>query len=242
MNHFTIIVTAYNCETWIEKCLGSALDQDYPNFDILVLDAQSTDGTWEAISRFKGLTKTVRNSERKYQVENVRFLTQLAREGSIIVSLDGDDWLKNHKVLSILNEVYTPDVWMTYGTYDQTDGRDVAELYWQYPDEVIARGSYRTHERWLSSHLRTWRRELFLSIKEEDLKIGAEYPKMAGDMFFMYPMLEMAAERQRYIPDILYTYNVHNPISDGKVNLKLQEDTADWIKSQPPYKRLEILA
>ena len=45
MNHFTIIITGYNVEKWINQCLESALKQNYKNFDVIFIDAESTDQT-----------------------------------------------------------------------------------------------------------------------------------------------------------------------------------------------------
>ena len=96
------------------------------------------------------------------------WLTELSKPNSIIVSVDGDDWLKNGKVLSKLNEVYNSgEVWMTYGTYEEFPYRDVSYIYQPYPREVIESNSFREY-RWLASHLRTYRRELFLKINIED--------------------------------------------------------------------------
>ena len=114
--------------------------------------------------------------------------------------------------------------------------------------ETIATNNYRS-ARWLTSHLRTFRKELFMRIKEEDFidPVTNSYYDTAGDFTFMLPMLEMAAERQRYIPDIMYVYNKTNPISDdkkdvnGSVGSIHQERTADSIRQKTKYARLKSL-
>ena len=41
----SIIVPARNEESNIRRCVEALLDQDYPNFEIIILDDRSTDGT-----------------------------------------------------------------------------------------------------------------------------------------------------------------------------------------------------
>jgi hypothetical protein len=62
---------------------------------------------------------------------------------------------------------------------------------------------------------------------------------MAWDQALMFPMLEMAGHRAKFIPDILYTYNAANPINDAKVNRALQRQCETAIRQQKPYDRLE---
>ena len=47
----SIIVPAYNVETFVEKCINSLLDQTYENIEILIIDDGSTDKTGKIIDR-----------------------------------------------------------------------------------------------------------------------------------------------------------------------------------------------
>lgn len=47
----SILVPARNEERNIEKCIKSLLQQDYPNYEIIVLDDESEDRTWQILSR-----------------------------------------------------------------------------------------------------------------------------------------------------------------------------------------------
>ncbi len=48
----SVLVPARNEETKIARCLQSILDQDYPNFEVIVIDDRSTDRTGEIIQSF----------------------------------------------------------------------------------------------------------------------------------------------------------------------------------------------
>ncbi len=60
----SVLVPARNEEHSIGSCLDSLLDQTYTDYEIVVLDDESTDGTWKVISgyaeRFPGRVRAVR--------------------------------------------------------------------------------------------------------------------------------------------------------------------------------------
>jgi len=244
---YGFIGCGYNCVPWIEQSMRSMLNQEYKNFRIICMDAQSSDGTYEKLLNYQNnypdIVSVHRNTERKYQVENTMLAAKMAEDCDVLITVDLDDYLANSNVLNKLNEVYSdPNVWMTYGSYCHFPYQDVSHLYHDYPENVKYAGSFKEYGKWLSSHLRTFKRKLFLNIQDKDLKNAeGNYIDMAGDTAFMYPMLEMARERTRFISDILYVYNRTNPLSEDRVNIKKQEAAAAEIKLKPINKRIESL-
>ena len=240
-NHFTIAIDCYNHEQWIEKCLNSCLTQKYDNFDVILVDAISTDKSFEIAKEYEkdfDNFKAYQNEVQLPQVANFLELTKLAKPGSIVVSIDSDDWLYNNKVLQKLDEVYGQDetqVYMTYGSYvEMSKGgtRDVSFHYRSYSDEEIRNNAFREAP-WLASHLRTWRRELALKINKESLCLDSgEWLDTTGDQGLIHPMLEMAGTRSRFIPETLYCYNVGNQSRDSAGNSKRQEELATYIRTK----------
>jgi hypothetical protein len=107
-----------------------------------------------------------------------------------------------------------------------------------FPQEVISNNSYRQY-RFISSHLRTFKSRLWNSIKDDDLRdIDGDYFKVGWDVAFMIPMLEMAAGRFVYIPNVLYVYNRWNPISDDVINSPEQGRVDRLIRTRNKYKPL----
>lgn len=244
-NFFTIAIDTCNHQDWIEKCLNTCLTQKYDNFEVVLVDAISDDKTFEIAQKYAGEFKNLRvyqNEKRIPQVANFLWLAELSAPGSIVVSVDGDDWLKNSKVLQKLNDVYNSgEVWMTYGTYEEYPYRSVSHIYRSYPKEVIENNSFREYQ-WLASHLRTFRRELLLSIDKESFKrADGEWLDTAGDQAIMLPMLELSGNRSRYISDISYVYNVANVTRDGALNESRQIELANYVRSKEKYKPLEKL-
>lgn len=246
-NFFSITINTFNHEEWIGNCLESCLNQDYLDFEVIVIDDISTDKTFDIClsyqKKYPDRLIAIRNESKIFsQVRNILELTKKSREGSIVVSVDGDDCLKHNQVLNILNQVYNSgEVWMTYGRYEEFPYRDVSSSYYEYPQEIREKNLFREY-RWMASHLRTYRRDLFLKIDEEDFKLpDGEWLDVTGDQAFMLPMLEMSSERSRFIPDILYVYNVANPTRDGATKVSRQEEVARYIRSKKKYTRLNSI-
>jgi glycosyltransferase involved in cell wall biosynthesis len=244
-NFFSIVVDTCNHEKWISKCLDSCLIQEYDNFEIVIVDAKSDDNTFKICEEYRDKTPNIRlyqNDVRLPQVANFIWLSELSKDNSIVVSIDGDDWFKDGNVLSKLNEVYNSDeVWMTYGLYEEYPYRDVSFHYQPYPNDVIESNTFREYK-WLGSHLRTFRKELILKIDQTDLKDeDGLWLFTTGDQAIMLPMLEMAHDKSRYISDILYVYNVSDMARDTSLNEQKQIELANYIRSKKKYTKIDTL-
>jgi glycosyltransferase involved in cell wall biosynthesis len=237
---FVIVIPSYKNEAWAEKNILSALNQNYDNFRILFTDDCSPDNTFDIVKRtidnHKNADKCVaiKNQVRKGALENLYNMIYSCSDEEIILTLDGDDWFPNGEVLNKLNAVYqNNNVWMTYGQYQNypDGGIGVAK---QIPQHVINSNGYRQYH-WCSTHLRTFYTWLFKNIKKEDLMYEGKFMSMTWDMAMMFPMLEMAKEKSRFISDILYIYNLNNPINDHKVNQKLQQNLDRLVRTKAKY-------
>ena len=51
----------------------------------------------------------------------------------------------------------------------------------------------------------------------------------------MYPMVEMAGKKFKFINDILYVYNMENPINDNKVSMHKQAMLAWLVRNRNIY-------
>ena len=122
---FTIAITAYNRETEIERCLESCFRQDFSDFEVVVVDDGSTDGTaavlqerWEPrIRLFRHPTNQGTNPSRHTAVSQAR--------GEWVVVLDSDDELVPHslrRLHEIIDEL-PPDVRVVRGRYLWNDGQ-----------------------------------------------------------------------------------------------------------------------
>ena len=235
-----ILTTTYNCENYVEKSLLSILSQRFKDFKCYITDDMSTDNTVDMIK------KTINGDDRFILIENKIKMYQPGNydqvirgldipDNEICVEIDGDDWLPNSNVLSFINDAYKDEnVWMTSGSFKYHDGRPG----FANPPRNFTNIRKQT---FTLSHMRTWKSLLWKKIKEEDLKDNdGNYWSVAGDLSFMYPMLEMSGEKHfKFISDVLYIYNESNPLNDHKVNMSKVSSTVNIIRNKQQYNLLK---
>uniref|UniRef100_Q01XL1 Glycosyl transferase, family 2 n=1 Tax=Solibacter usitatus (strain Ellin6076) TaxID=234267 RepID=Q01XL1_SOLUE len=94
----SILIPCYNAEPWIGEAIRSALDQDYANKEVIVVDDGSTDGSLEVIRGF-GDRITFQPGPHAGANAARNRLTDLAR-GEWLQYLDADDYLLPQKLTS----------------------------------------------------------------------------------------------------------------------------------------------
>lgn len=250
---FCIVTPTFRAAPWIQRCLHSIQRQTVKDFRCVVRDDRSDDDTLaraqEAVAGDERFL-VVRSETRLYPLGNILTgIRQISDDPEdVIVTVDGDDWLRHRRVLERVRDVYaSPDVWLTYGSHQRWKNKLLHRLGWTvrrgiaapYPEDVASRRAYRSHT-FLASHLRTFKRFLFDAIRDEDLRdADGHYYRRAGDVAHMVPMLEMAGpEHVRYLDELLYVYNNSNPISEHRIDAETQVDTAGEIAAKPPYEPL----
>ncbi len=224
---FVIIIPSYNNEQWYYNNLGSVLMQKYSNYRVIYIDDASSDNTLQCVKEFitkydasKKIT-LINNPDRRGAMANFYYAIHSCKPHEIIVMLDGDDWFSNENVLAYLNAAYQdPNVWITYGQFQEYPNGRIGGAR-QLPSEIIAHRAYREYD-WVTTHLRTFYAFLFHKINKEDFLYEGNFFPMAWDLAIMFPILEMAGERSKFISDVLYIYNRATPINDNKVNMQLQ--------------------
>ena len=246
---FVIVIPSYNNERYCIQNLESVLNQevDAP-FEVIYINDCSTDATGSLVDEFlhthplKDKVKVIHNAQRVgTSLGNLYYAIHTCADHKIIVNLDGDDYLAHSGVLARLKQEYDdPSVWVTYGQfiwYPQNYPGFCREI----PQWVLDSNSIRKYD-FVTTHLRTFKAGLFKRIKKEDLLYNGEFYPMAGDMAWIYPILEMASKGHiRFIPDVLYLYNHENPISDHNKNVDLQMSLTYEIIAKPPYEPLDSL-
>ena len=182
----------------------------------------------------------IENNDKKYALANIAMGIEQTNcdDDDVIILLDGDDWLASTRTLTKLCNVYVDDTLMTYGSYVLSPEGLRGPEPSQYPDKVIKDNSYR-EDQWRASHLRTFKHKLWRQIKHEDLKdASGNYYEMTYDQAIMLPLLEMAQERAKFIPEVLYVYNKENPLNVDKIKAKKQFELAQEIRGKQPYERI----
>lgn len=242
--YIVVIIPSYNNSKWYKLNLGTVFQQKYDNYRIVYIDDCSTDGTYELVKQFihawgqDHRVTLIKNEERHGALYNLYQAIHACPDNAIIITLDGDDWVKGTDVLQTVNAAYVdPHVWLTYGQYEEFP-RGSLGICHPMPSEVIAAKNYRTQP-WFTSHLRTFYAGLFKKINEKDLRHNGDFFSVTWDQAFIFPMLEMAHGRIKFIDKILYVYNQANPLNDFRVHLQKQLACERIIRGKERYEPLD---
>jgi len=160
-------------------------------------------------------------------------------DDDVIVTIDGDDWLKHDRVFETVDCAYREnEIMLTFGSHEHYPSGEFGLNNGCPPEETVEFARYRL-TRWMYSHLRTFKYLLWKNIRDEDLRDeNGAYYSMTWDLAFMLPMLEMAGKQIMHIPEVLYVYNMETPFNDHKKDSARQQHYDRLIRSKPIYSRL----
>ena len=96
---FSIIIPTLNSKLFLEKCIVSILDQSYKNFEIIVIDGKSTDGTVEYLKSLGDKVRWISESDNG-QADAINKGINIAR-GNWITWQNSDDYYYNNNALSL---------------------------------------------------------------------------------------------------------------------------------------------
>jgi glycosyltransferase involved in cell wall biosynthesis len=93
----SIVTPVYNGEKYLSECIESVLNQDYPNWEYVIVDNCSTDATLEIATRYAGIDDRVRtvSNERFVDVienHNIAFRC-ISKESRYCKVISADDWI-----------------------------------------------------------------------------------------------------------------------------------------------------
>ena len=87
----TVLIPTYNCEQYIQEAVQSILDQTYTNFECIIIDDCSTDGTVDIIKTFNDprINLIIKPKNSGY-TNSLNYGLTIAK-GKYIARMDGDD-------------------------------------------------------------------------------------------------------------------------------------------------------
>ena len=238
-----VVSTFYNCRDYITRCIESVIAQDYDNYQHILIDDCSTDGTVDVVIDFLDhLPKNIqdkytiiKNTERKGAVYNqVNIFREIQNPEAIVMILDGDDSLVNdNSIFAYYNSVYDGTTEFTYGScWSMVDS--IPLISQPYPESVKQRRAYRQHHfNWILpyTHLRTFKQRLIANIPDNEFQdSNGQWFKAGGDGSVFYNLIEAAdPTRVKCLQEVVYNYNDASPLNDYKVNGQEQNRTAREI-------------
>lgn len=119
----SVIVPVYNAGNYLEQCIDSVLCQTYSDFEILLVDDGSTDGSGEICDRFGRQDSRVSVFHKQNGGSSAaRNLALSEARGSYVIFLDSDDyWCVDDCLETLLNVALRENADIVRGEYKAVD-------------------------------------------------------------------------------------------------------------------------
>lgn len=230
------IVTGYNCESFVQSCAESILNQKGDWRAIFISDG-STDRTAEYVCNLPNHEIISETYQENKGAAYRRFhaIHNYAKPEDIIALVGMDDELLKGATAKV-QEQYDRGALCTYGNYTTDAG-------YTYPKELLQFDSLAHHERnyrelrYRSTHLCTFKADLFFRISAEDFKVNGEWIKATTESPTMFAALEMAGkERIGVIDEPIYFYrNRNKDKAKFRFGKEYQNNIYKEITSRPKF-------
>lgn len=110
---FTIIVTVFNKDKTVSKCLDSILNSSFNDFEILIIDDGSTDSSQDIIRQYaKEHKNIIVYTQSNRGIGFTKKLGIQLANGKYIIFVDADDTIDSNLLFILSKEIekHTPDI------------------------------------------------------------------------------------------------------------------------------------
>lgn len=187
----SVVVPSYNQGPWIDACLRSLFGQRDPALEVIVVDGGSTDGTREALERWRPRLAHCVVEPDDGQADAIAKGFALAR-GEILAWLNSDD-MHLPWTIARWREAFSRDagLGMVHGDRVVVDGSGLVTGYRCLPPH---RAAWLRRWPWTHQETAAWRRELYARVGgiDRSLRFAMDYDLFAR-FFRAAPCLHVRA-------------------------------------------------
>lgn len=227
----SVLIPAYNVERYLPRCLDSVLSQTFKDFEVIVIDDGSTDGTGNICDDYaeKDSRVKVYHQENK-GISATRELCLQYASGEYIQFVDSDDWIE-FNMLEVLAEKISdcqPDII----TFDFS-------VFYAQKKEIVSLPS-KSIDAFRSNCVSGVWTVLWKNLIRKDLyeKNGVCFPVGidGGEDYLVISLLSICANKIVYVPQALYNYNKTNSLSVmssmNEKKIRFQIQTTEMLEKQ----------
>ena len=201
----SLISISYNSESTISKTFQSVKNQSFNNYEYLLIDGGSKDGTLNIAKEQDHISKIVSEPDKGiYDALNkgIKIST-----GEIIGFLNSDDTFYDEDSLKHIVDAFDDDTDCVFGDLIYTDKNENIKRVWK--GSAFKKGAFK--KGWMPAHPTFYcRRSVY-----EKLGLYDDSYKIAGDFELMLRFLEKHNIRSKYIPKTLVNMKVGGASNNG---------------------------
>lgn len=135
----SLIVPAYNVEEYIKKCITSIENQTYQNYELIIIDDGSTDGTTDIIKEVSACNSKIKVLNGGHKgVSNARNMGLDCVKGDYVTFVDSDDFICENYIENLVNWLEAENVDLAIcGTNDISEDGKIVKQSLQLEGEVL---------------------------------------------------------------------------------------------------------
>ncbi|MGU8248258.1 glycosyltransferase family 2 protein [Clostridium perfringens] len=222
----SIIIPVYNCEKYIKKCLDSIINQNFNDYEIIVIDDGSMDRSLDILTEYSKKYNFINviSWENKGQGAVRNFGVRIAK-GKYITFIDSDDYLSGIDSLnSLYNQMEDKNLDLLIYNYRFVNNNILISSNLNFNDKRIY-----TCEEIIKKFLCTNEVEGFSCNKifKKDILLNNNIKFLENRKFEDIPMVVnyiLCCNRIMFNNDIIYNYVMRENSTTHKINLKLLLD------------------
>lgn len=211
----SIVTASYNQAKFLEEAIKSVVKQDYPNFEHIIFDNCSTDGTIDILKKYPHLIWTSEPDVGQVDALNKGFKKST---GEFIGWLNTDDLYLPNCFYSIAKSFKNyPDADIVYGDYRLIDQNGILIKFRRELPFDLFMFKY-LHLTYIPTTTSFFRRKIF----DDGNFLNVEYQyTMEYEFFFR---LALRGYHFRHIPQIMSDFRLHADSKTSKQSLRQRED------------------
>ena len=224
----SVVIPVFNHADYLEQCIASALDQDYPNLEVIIIDDCSTDPRVPGIlEKFVGHPKLrlFRNDKNRGICITQNSLLTLAK-GEFIAFLDCDDWMAREAISLAMKSALADSVFIHSGRVNiDAEGKEIDRLNFK----GLPRKNYLKENlaSMFATHLKVVRRDAFglIGVFDKTFDSAQDYEHLMRMSFYF------SSTRFRHFAEHAYYHRMHGK-QTSETSKKRQEAATDLVRSE----------
>lgn len=221
----SVIMPAYNSYRYIDTAIQSILNQTYDNFEFIIIDDFSTDGTWEIVKQYAAKDRRIVAIRNKKNIRVTKTLNKglFVATGKYIIRMDADDWSYPNRIVKQVKFMEQhPEVGVSGGSIEVCNARFKTLNVRSYPltDNAVRKIIFRYSP---FAHPATiWRKNLLIEVKgyNENIPLSQDY-----ELYFRIGKICKFAN----LADVLIKLRTHND-SSSIIKGRYQEQYAIYSR------------
>jgi glycosyltransferase involved in cell wall biosynthesis len=218
---FSICIPNFNYENYLGVTIDSVLNQDFTDFEIIIVDNASTDGSWKLIDDYSAKDQRIRTFRNGVNIgfaPNLQKVTTKAT-GEFILLLSSDDLMrpgalaKVNQVISEMGHDASRSIIHTGSSIIDENGKEDYSVYRDYTKETDNPNGFFSH---VSSNYNGFTGEHFVEKGQVVLKAAISTGKSAATFcatFFSRTLWDEVGGYDvsfQIIPDTIFLYRLLN--------------------------------